>query len=284
MIGALFDGELAMTPTGPKTDRIGRRPLLGVAAGAMLLGAPMIKRARADAVTINVAGYGGVLNEYLTRVFGKPFTAKTGINVNFGAGGLARAGETAGGIGQRRAVGHRGADRRGIPDGGRPGHHPAVRLQDHRRVAYPARVQEVARRQAVAVSLCDVVGPARDPRRSCAAQLAEFWDTARFKGKRSLYANPTDGSVLEAALLADGVALDKLYPLDIDRALRSLERLGRQNIIWHTTNQEPVQQLTSGAVSLATAFDAASSLPTVPARSSVSRRSTAPSAAIPIAS
>jgi putative spermidine/putrescine transport system substrate-binding protein len=65
----------------------------------------------------------------------------------------------------------------------------------------------------------------------------------------------SDGSVLELALLADGVALDKLYPLDVDRALRSLERLGRQNIIWHSTNQEPIQQLTSGAVPLATAFN-----------------------------
>jgi putative spermidine/putrescine transport system substrate-binding protein len=65
----------------------------------------------------------------------------------------------------------------------------------------------------------------------------------------------SDCSVLEFALLADGVKLDQLYPLDIDRALRSLDRLGRDNIIWHSTNQEQVQQLTSGAVSLATAFD-----------------------------
>jgi putative spermidine/putrescine transport system substrate-binding protein len=56
-------------------------------------------------------------------------------------------------------------------------------------------------------------------------------------------------------LLADGVPLHQLYPLDIDRALRSLDRLGRDNIIWHNTNAEPVQQLTSGAVPLAIAFD-----------------------------
>ena len=81
---------------------------------------------------------------------------------------------------------------------------------------------------------------------------ADFWDTARYPGKRSLSANISDGSVLEAALLADGVALDKLYPLDVDRAFKSLERLGKDNIIWHSTNQEPIQQLTSGEVALAT--------------------------------
>jgi len=67
--------------------------------------------------------------------------------------------------------------------------------------------------------------------------------------------DPTGGGTLEMALLADGVQLDELYPLDIDRALRSLERLGRANIIWHNTNAEPIQQLTSGAVPLASCFN-----------------------------
>ena len=84
---------------------------------------------------------------------------------------------------------------------------------------------------------------------------AEFWDTKRYPGKRSMDANISDGSTLELALLADGVALDKLFPLDVERALKSLDKLGRQNIIWYNTNQEPIQQLTSGAVTLATAFD-----------------------------
>src|SRR5262249_32381931 len=85
--------------------------------------------------------------------------------------------------------------------------------------------------------------------------LAEFWDTDRFKGKRSLYAGISDGSTLEMALLADGVPLNQIYPLDVDRALRSLERLGRAHIIWHNTNAEPIQQLTSGAVALANCFN-----------------------------
>jgi len=55
--------------------------------------------------------------------------------------------------------------------------------------------------------------------------------------------------------LIDRVPLKRLYPLDIDRALRSLERLGRANIVWHNTNAEPIQQLTSGAVPLANCFN-----------------------------
>ena len=62
----------------------GRRTFLaGTASLAALASA---RRARAaEPVTINVSGYGGVLNEYLTRIFGQPFEQKTGIKVNFGA-------------------------------------------------------------------------------------------------------------------------------------------------------------------------------------------------------
>jgi putative spermidine/putrescine transport system substrate-binding protein len=53
---------------------------------------------------------------------------------------------------------------------------------------------------------------------------AEFWDTKRFPGSRGL--NRISPSVqLEAALLADGVAPDKLYPLDLDRAFKKLTEL-----------------------------------------------------------
>ncbi|HXJ78779.1 MAG TPA: ABC transporter substrate-binding protein [Candidatus Methylomirabilis sp.] len=54
---------------------------------------------------------------------------------------------------------------------------------------------------------------------------AEFWDLKKFPGPRML-ADLASGSVeLEFALLADGVPKDKLYPIDIDRAFKSLDRV-----------------------------------------------------------
>jgi putative spermidine/putrescine transport system substrate-binding protein len=54
---------------------------------------------------------------------------------------------------------------------------------------------------------------------------ADFWDVNRFPGPRML-ADVGSGAVeLEFALLADGVPKDKLYPLDVERALRSLSRI-----------------------------------------------------------
>jgi putative spermidine/putrescine transport system substrate-binding protein len=69
--------------------------------------------------------------------------------------------------------------------------------------------------------------------------FAEFWDTARFPGKRVLYAK-ANGGAFEAALLADGVAADKLYPLDVERALKKLDKI-KDDVLWYETNAQAVQ-------------------------------------------
>jgi putative spermidine/putrescine transport system substrate-binding protein len=59
------------------------------------------------------------------------------------------------------------------------------------------------------------------------ATWADFWDRKRFPGPRSLNVGSTGptGATFEVALLADGVAPDKVYPIDWDQAFRSLERI-----------------------------------------------------------
>jgi putative spermidine/putrescine transport system substrate-binding protein len=52
---------------------------------------------------------------------------------------------------------------------------------------------------------------------------ADVWDVKRFPGKRGFQKVPW--LALEIALVADGVPVDKLYPLDVDRAFRSLDRI-----------------------------------------------------------
>ncbi|MGW1025714.1 extracellular solute-binding protein [Streptomyces sp. NPDC002577] len=64
---------------------------------------------------------------------------------------------------------------------------------------------------------------------------ADFWDTKTFKGNRALQALDADLPELEFALLADGVALDKLYPLDVDRAFKALDEIkGSIRKFWDT--------------------------------------------------
>ena len=54
---------------------------------------------------------------------------------------------------------------------------------------------------------------------------AEFWDLKTFAGPRML-ADMASGAVdLEFALLADGVPRDKIYPMNVDRAFKALDRV-----------------------------------------------------------
>ncbi len=61
-------------------------------------------------------------------------------------------------------------------------------------------------------------GPGKAPR-----TFAEYWDVKTFPGLRTFRNRPSE--TLEAALLADGVPPHSLYPLDIDRAFKALDRI-----------------------------------------------------------
>lgn len=82
---------------------------------------------------------------------------------------------------------------------------------------------------------------------------AEFWDVKRFPGPRSMRKVPFAN--LEFALLADGVAPEKLYPLDVDRAFRSLDRIKPHVTAWWTSGAQFTQLLGNGEVDLAAIWD-----------------------------
>jgi putative spermidine/putrescine transport system substrate-binding protein len=77
---------------------------------------------------------------------------------------------------------------------------------------------------------------------------ADFWDVERFPGSRSLQRYPA--RVLPLALLADGVAVEDLYPLDIDRAFASLDRIKDHVLVWWTAGAQSTQILRDGEVDL----------------------------------
>jgi putative spermidine/putrescine transport system substrate-binding protein len=54
---------------------------------------------------------------------------------------------------------------------------------------------------------------------------ADFWDAGAFPGSRALQGPDAGPPELEFALLADGVPLDRLYPLDVDRAFAALDEI-----------------------------------------------------------
>ncbi|MBL8707064.1 MAG: ABC transporter substrate-binding protein [Rhodospirillales bacterium] len=60
----------------------------------------------------------------------------------------------------------------------------------------------------------------------------DFWNLKDFPGKRALRKH-IDGQ-LEAALLADGVPADKLYPIDVKRALDKIKSIKQHTVFWAT--------------------------------------------------
>src|SRR5882757_3440974 len=82
---------------------------------------------------------------------------------------------------------------------------------------------------------------------------ADFWDVTRFPGRRALRNHPF--ATLEAALMADGVAPDKLYPLDVDRAFKKLEEIKPNITVWWTSGAQSAQLLNDGEVDMEMAWN-----------------------------
>ena len=53
----------------------------------------------------------------------------------------------------------------------------------------------------------------------------QFWDVKAFPGPRTLAGMSSGAPNLEIALVADGVPMDKVYPIDVPRAFKSLSRI-----------------------------------------------------------
>lgn len=83
---------------------------------------------------------------------------------------------------------------------------------------------------------------------------ADFWDVKKFPGRRAM---PNDGApwnVLVEALLADGVAPDKLFPLDVDRAFKKLDEIKPHVQVWWKTGDQQQQLVRSKEVQLLVMF------------------------------
>lgn len=94
----------------------------------------------------------------------------------------------------------------------------------------------------------DAFDPASAPK-----SWADFWNTDKYPGERSLRNLPRP--TLEIALLADGVAPDQLYPLDVDRAFKKLEQIKPHIATWWTSGGQSAQLISDGEVDMIQAWN-----------------------------
>ncbi|MGI9434497.1 MAG: extracellular solute-binding protein [Geminicoccaceae bacterium] len=75
----------------------------------------------------------------------------------------------------------------------------------------------------------------------------DFFDTQKFPGKRALY--KWGNGAIEAALMADGVAKEDVYPCDLDRALNKITSIKDDTFYWGS-GAEAQQMIVNGEVSM----------------------------------
>lgn len=84
------------------------------------------------------------------------------------------------------------------------------------------------------------------------ASWADLWDAKAFPGRRALRKFPFD--TIEEALMAAGTPPSSVYPCDLDKAFKSLDRVKPNIDIWWTTGAQCEQLLKSGEVAMASSW------------------------------
>lgn len=102
-----------------------------------------------------------------------------------------------------------------------------------------------------------VLGYDKDKLAKAPAGWADFFDTAKYPGKRALRQGPKTN--LEIALIADGVAPAEVYKVlatdeGIDRAFAKLDTI-KKDLIWWKSGAQPPQLLASGEVVMTSAYN-----------------------------
>jgi putative spermidine/putrescine transport system substrate-binding protein len=99
------------------------------------------------------------------------------------------------------------------------------------------------------------------------AYRADFWEGGRetirldgLLGCRTISRQPAvciaiPQTTLEFALIADGVEIEDLYPLDVERALESLERIRPHLLLWWEQGAQPSQMITSGDIDMVSVWN-----------------------------
>ncbi|MDR5746590.1 ABC transporter substrate-binding protein [Caballeronia sp. LZ029] len=209
----------------------------GALAGAALLGAPAIVRAQSK--SISVTCWGGAYEAAIRGAFAEPFTKETGIAVNLvNSADLARMKVQV----ESKNVSWDVFDSIGpqIVAGSRQGMWEKL---DPSIVKVDGLITKTGADFVGTYSYAGGIG--FDPKRSSKppTTYAEFWDAKAFPGRRGL--RPRVSENLEMALLADGVSPDKLYPLDVERAFKAMDRIKPAVRKWIETTPETVTLIAS---------------------------------------
>ncbi|MFC3677599.1 ABC transporter substrate-binding protein [Ferrovibrio xuzhouensis] len=217
----------------------------GTLAAAASFGAPFISSSARAAGQLVFAGFGGAYQEGQTKALFEPFERETGIKI------VQTTGVDLAKLRAQVQSGNIEWDFISLPDRLRytAVHDGLLMPLDYSVINNKKIVPELVTEFAVggvtipmlmAYSTKYYPSPDKAPK-----TWVDFWNIGGVPGQRGMY----NGAVytLEFALIADGVPKDKLYPLDLDRAFRSLDKI-KSKLIWWSQMSQPGPMLASGEI------------------------------------
>lgn len=227
-----------------KSNHFSRRSVLlgGAAASAAMIGMPTIVRSQTSSIV--VASSGGKLEEAYRAAYYKPFTDKTAIQIVGTSNTYAKlkamvdAKAVEWDVAQVDAAVAATFAKQNL-----------LEPLDYSIIDKSKLFPGVAREHYMPSDFvgCVVAWNTKAvPEAAAPKTWADLWDLKRFSGKRGFWKQPFQ--TMEVALMADGVPRDKLYPLDVDRALASLDKI-KKEIFWWGSGAQSAQVLIDEEVS-----------------------------------
>ena len=230
-----------MTDTTHSTSR--RSVLRAIGAGVVgAIAAPAVftGRARAADKAITVTSWGGDYHKSVQEVFVEPFTKETGIAVTLvDNGDMAKVKAQV----QSKAVQWDVIDAPAAfaTSGAREDLWEPLDMS----IIKPGAIVQAGAPTYMPMYLYSggiLWDSKRHPDGKHPVDFAGFYDVKRFPGRRVMRALASE--TLEVALIADGVAPKNLYPLDVERAFRALDRIKPHVSKWASTTPEQVSSVT----------------------------------------
>ncbi|MFK4719184.1 putative spermidine/putrescine transport system substrate-binding protein [Bradyrhizobium niftali] len=196
--------------------QITRRKLLHTGAAALAATPFVISQSARAATTISLVSWGGSWGDFLKKFWIEPFTEESGISVTLIAG--PDSAKVKAQVESNNVLWD-------VVDS-LPIHGPNQGLWEpiDYKIIDPSRF--TVKKETHGVPYQGFYGGiSYDPSRTKppAKDFAQFWDVKSFPGRRALRNSAT--GMLEIALVADGIAPDKLYPLEVERGFNALDRI-----------------------------------------------------------
>jgi putative spermidine/putrescine transport system substrate-binding protein len=214
--------------------RLSRRDFmrLSAMAGVATVGATALgsSEAEAKASQIVLSNFGGDAVNGMSKAWGEPFTADTGIPVQV-VGGSPLAGKI-------KAMVDSGDVTWDVCDGdgflcNQLGKQGLLEKVDYSIVDKSMVREGWAWENGIAnYTYSFVLAYRKDMFPDRPPTYADFFDTKKYPGKRTMWKYQMGG--MEACLIADGVPHDKIYPADVDRAIAKARSLGDDVVYWES--------------------------------------------------